>query len=85
MFEQYFSGNRYIRFEFRDTGMGSDEAQREKPFNAFSQADQSTTRKYGGTGLELVIAKHLSELLGGDMGVASIANQGSTFRFTIKY
>ena len=73
-----------VRLDVVDTGIGIDESAMSRLFKSFSQADGSITRKFGGTGLGLVIAKHLVERMGGVMGVESRAGEGSRFWFTIR-
>jgi PAS domain S-box-containing protein len=72
----------FLEFSVRDTGIGMTQEQTSKLFRAFSQADESTTRKYGGTGLGLSICKAIVEQMGGSIGMSSTPDQGSTFRFT---
>ena len=79
------SGITKIKFEVQDTGIGVNNEQKSKIFEAFSQADTSITRKYGGTGLGLTISSRFIELMGGQLDLDSKAGEGTTFFFTIEF
>jgi DNA-binding response OmpR family regulator len=82
--KRYVTNDReWIGFQVSDTGIGMTPEQMNKLFQAFTQADASTTRKYGGTGLGLAITKKFCQMMGGDIKVASEFNRGSTFTIQI--
>jgi len=73
-----------VLFSVRDTGIGITAEQRSRIFEQFSQGDESITRRYGGTGLGLVIARQLTELMGGELNLGSVPGAGSTFSFSAR-
>jgi signal transduction histidine kinase/ActR/RegA family two-component response regulator len=79
----FLDETKQLKFQVIDTGIGMNEEELGRLFKPFSQADSTTTRKYGGTGLGLCIARQLAQNLGGDVSVSSEKDKGSTFEFTV--
>ncbi|MCC5857431.1 MAG: response regulator [Ectothiorhodospiraceae bacterium] len=84
MLEEADEREALLRVTVTDTGIGLSPNDQDKLFNAFSQADTSITRRFGGAGLGLIICKKLLEQMGGDIGLESMPDQGSTFWFTLR-